>query len=78
MCFCFLGSMGDGVSFPQRHMDEDEDALLGGGRAQQWMDEGGNESTRLEANPYRTISSNQLKINVLTTFLLQMSSMSSR
>ena len=34
--------------------DEDEDALLDGGRAQQWMDDGGNESgSRLQASPYR-------------------------
>lgn len=51
--------MGDGVSFPQRHMDEDEDSLLGG-RSERWMEEGGVESTttttttaRNGANPYR-------------------------
>ena len=37
----FPFSMGDGVSFPQRHMDEDEDSLLSG--RQSWMEEGGQE-----------------------------------
>ena len=45
-------SMGDGVTFPQRHMDEDEDSLLGA-RSQRWMEEGSIENTRLETNPYR-------------------------
>lgn len=44
--------MGDGVSFPQRHMDEDEDSLLGV-RNQRWMEDGGSENTRYETNPYR-------------------------
>ena len=48
--------MGDGVSFPQRHMDEDEDSLLGG-RSQRWMEEGGGAEssgiTRNGSNPYR-------------------------
>ena len=44
--------MGDGVTFPQRHMDEDEDSLLGA-RSQRWMEEGSIENTRLETNPYR-------------------------
>lgn len=47
--------MGDGVTFPQRHMDEDEDSLLGV-RSQRWMEEGGAENTRLENNPYRKIA----------------------
>lgn len=34
-----LSSMGDGIIFPQRHMDEDEDSLLG--NRQRWMEEGG-------------------------------------
>lgn len=60
----FSFSMGDGVSFPQRHMDEDEDSLLGGGRAQQWMDDSGNEGgTRLEANPYRKFRLHRLQIS---------------
>lgn len=45
--------MGDGISFPQRHMDEDEDSLLGG-RDQRWAEEGGvDNNTRTDANPYR-------------------------
>ena len=36
---CLLSSMGDGIIFPQRHMDEDEDSLLGA--RQRWMEEGG-------------------------------------
>jgi len=35
-------NMGDGVSFPQRHMDEDEDSLLSS--RQNWMEEGGQEA----------------------------------
>lgn len=56
--------MGDGVSFPQRHMDEDEDSLLGA-RSQRWMEEGGAEpaSNQLEANPYRK----QLVLSHVTT-----------
>jgi len=34
-----IANMGDGITFPQRHMDEDEDSLLGG--RQRWMEEGG-------------------------------------
>ncbi|KAI9563284.1 hypothetical protein GHT06_010742 [Daphnia sinensis] len=48
-------SMGDGVTFPQRHMDEDEDSLLGV-RSQRWMEEGGAENTRLENNPYHVVN----------------------
>jgi len=49
--------MGDGIIFPQRHMDEDEDSLLGA--RQRWMEEGG----PLEADnsgdvtsPYHTVN----------------------
>jgi len=46
--------MGDGISFPQRHMDEDEDSLLGGRDHHRWAEEGGVENnTRTDANPYR-------------------------
>ncbi|XP_046450154.1 palmitoyltransferase ZDHHC20-B-like isoform X1 [Daphnia pulex] len=48
-------NMGDGVTFPQRHMDEDEDSLLGA-RSQRWMEEGGVENTRLETNPYHVVN----------------------
>jgi len=52
-----IANMGDGIIFPQRHMDEDEDSLLGA--RQRWMEEGG----PLEADnsgdvtsPYHTVN----------------------
>ncbi len=59
--------MGDGISFPQRHMDEDEDSLLGGGRSQRWMEEGhemeNSSLNRNGANPYRKLISFKSKIS---------------
>ena len=43
--------MGDGVSFPQRHMDEDEDSLLSG--RQTWMEEGGGRDVGALSPTYR-------------------------
>lgn len=59
--------MGDGVTFPQRHMDEDEDSLLGA-RSQRWMEEGGVENTRLETNPYRKFFKTIQWFSLLTVF----------
>lgn len=50
-------NMGDGISFPQRNVDEDEDSLLGGRDHHRWAEEGGVENnTRTDANPYHVVN----------------------
>ena len=63
-------SLGDGISFPQRHMDEDEDSLLGW-RGQRWADDGVVENnTRTDANPYREFLPLFKNYSVLTLNIL--------
>jgi hypothetical protein len=59
--------MGDGVSFPQRHMDEDEDSLLSS--RQNWMEEGGQEANG-RSDDARSPSYSTSLMNQLIHFLL--------
>ena len=63
-----LSSMGDGIIFPQRHMDEDEDSLLG--NRQRWMEEGGAgeaDNSGDVTSPYRKRTRQVAMLNLLLT-----------
>ena len=63
--------MGDGISFPQRNVDEDEDSLLGGRDHHRWAEEGGVENnTRTDANPYRNLFLFPIKKTIFYCFLI--------
>ena len=67
----FPFSMGDGVSFPQRHMDEDEDSLLSG--RQSWMEEGGQEPSGRSDDTRSPSYSTFFKNKSTDSFLLKLS-----